>query len=229
MAESPLVSGGATERYLAAIRATPRPSSEQMRAFAWFVAGAHSWYKRLPLMGVGEPFFLYFDVAPHAACIEREDGSNVYRDVIREVGPRGFYECRIDLRPGDVDPGETGPLHYLFGGLGTPEYRERFGGWTYWNFGPPEQPRREALADAAGRLRVRDFDTKEMPVPPEILDLGLVYLRATISGELGPAEEEYRELQAEHELPDPLDDQAQQVEMMMSAMEEVTSRIFESG
>ena len=35
-------------KYLELVRALPRPSLEQTYRFAWFVAEAHSWYKKLP-------------------------------------------------------------------------------------------------------------------------------------------------------------------------------------
>ena len=49
-----------TSRYVQIARALPRPSPEHVAAFAEFVAGAHSWYKHLPLHP-DVPFHFYVD------------------------------------------------------------------------------------------------------------------------------------------------------------------------
>ena len=48
--------------YAEEVKALPRPTKQQCRNFAEYVAGAHSWYKHLDLKG--EPF--YFFLAPWA-------------------------------------------------------------------------------------------------------------------------------------------------------------------
>jgi hypothetical protein len=212
--------------YLALIRRRPRPSVDQMRAFARFLASDHSWYKKLPLRGAGEPFFLYLDPQVHVARVRTATGEIVARDVTRELGDRNCYEFRIGLRPGDVDPGATGPLHYIFSGTGTSEYRELYGYWSYWNFGPPAQPPAEALADASLGIQVLNDQMDPIAVPPDLLERGLVYLRATISGNLGPTAEEYTRLRRTEGLPDPFEDQARQLEELMTAMRRVTARVY---
>jgi hypothetical protein len=45
----------------------PTSSLGQRRRFAAFVANDHSWYKKFPLHGLGEPFFVYLDPFVHKA------------------------------------------------------------------------------------------------------------------------------------------------------------------
>jgi hypothetical protein len=58
--------------YLEEIRALPRPTKEQCRAFAEYVADAHSWYKHLG--NEGEPFYFY--LAPWAG--RGQDGKEFF-------------------------------------------------------------------------------------------------------------------------------------------------------
>lgn len=62
-----------------------------------------------------------------------------------------------------------------------------------------------------------------MPVPDEALDLGLVYLRATVSGYMGPNADEYEQLRAVSGLPAAVDDQAIQRAELVSAMRRVVA------
>jgi hypothetical protein len=216
-----------TSRYLPLVRERPRPTTRQMRAFARFLAGDHSWYKKLPLRGSGEPFFIYLDPEVHMARVHTETGATVAREVTRQPDERNFYMCRIDLQPGDLDPGAVGPLNYLFSKTSTAEYRERYGYWSYWNWGPPDQPQGAALALAADQLRVCGEDLEPIPVPDELLELGLVYLRATISGHLGPTEDEYERLRETEQLPDPYEDQLAQLLELETAMERIANQIYD--
>lgn len=218
-----------TSRYLGLVREKPRPTKRQMRAFARFLASDHSWYKKLPLRGAGEPFFVFLDPTVHTARIKRADGTFAARDVVEDPKEHGlvrYREYRIALQPGDLEPGFTGPLHYEFSNTGSAEYRERYSYWGYWNWGLPDQPRAEALEQAARGLRVWGEDAAPIPVPEELLDLGLVYLRATISGQLGPTEDEYERLRGTEGLPDAYEDQASQLAELEAAMRRVADRIY---
>jgi hypothetical protein len=70
-------------------------------------------------------------------------------------------------------------------------------------------------------------DVQPIPVPEELLDLGLVYLRATISGQLGPSADEYERLRETHGLPDPDEDQAAQLVQLEAAMRRVAAHIYD--
>ena len=65
-------------------------------------------------------------------------------------------------------------------------------------------------------------------MPFALLNIGLVYLRATISGDLGPMEEDYDRLREEHGLPDPLDDQRAQLDELAAAMRRVSEHVYGS-
>lgn len=219
-----------TDHYLELVRARPRPTRRQMAAFARFVAGDHSWYKHLPILGAGEPFFLYLHPNVHAYLATRDTGEQVWREVIREQVPGGLFpEYRIDLHPGDRKPGFLGPLHYVFSRHGTADYRAAFGHWCYWNHGPADQPPELALAQVAAGLRVGDEHGEPLPVPTAALERGLVYLRATVSGYLGPTESRYEELRAEHDLPDPDEDAAEQHGALVAAMKSVVAWVYDEA
>jgi hypothetical protein len=59
--------------YIEEIRALPRPTKQQCRAFAEYVADAHSWYKHLG--NAGEPFYFY--LAPWAG--RGMDGAELFK------------------------------------------------------------------------------------------------------------------------------------------------------
>ena len=85
----------------------PRPSLEQVDNFVKFVSGAHSWYKHLPLLPPGMPFFFFLD--PFSGYDKRfsRDGSVVH-----------------------VERTENSErLHYSW--MFTRTYRERFGHLDY--------------------------------------------------------------------------------------------------
>ena len=84
------------------------------------------------------------------------------------------------LQAGDVKPATKSPIDWLAGGRTTAEWWDRYGPFSYWNYGPPDQPRAEALAAAAEQLRYGDDQVTAHSVPAEVLDIGLVYLRASI-------------------------------------------------
>lgn len=81
----------------------------------------------------------------------------------------------------------------------------------------PAAQRRSRL-DAAASLRTRDDHGDEFAIPADILDRGLAYLRATVSGRMGPMEEEYERLRGERSLPSASEDLATQINEMIAAM-----------
>jgi len=85
-------------------RTLPLPSTEEVRAFVDFVAGAHSWYKHLPLLPPGWPFYFFLD-------------PNAGRDLVVE-GARTRYRDRKELG-----------FHYS--DIPTAEYHQRFGYLQY--------------------------------------------------------------------------------------------------
>lgn len=89
--------------YLKIARRLPRPTAQQLRDFADYVAQAHSWYKHLPLDTPGLPFVFYLD--PNAGC-----------DLLIGRGGTTTYRERTDA---------THLFHYS--SLLTHVYRERFG------------------------------------------------------------------------------------------------------
>lgn len=99
-------------KYLELAASLPRPSAEQTERFVEYVAGAHSWYKHLPLLPPGNPFFVYLD--PNAGA-----------DVSFSAG-RAVVSERVD---------RSRAFHYTW--MTTGEYRERFGHWQYAASGGP--------------------------------------------------------------------------------------------
>lgn len=97
-----------TSRYLELVREKPPPTRRQLRAFARFLAGDHSWYKKLPLRGSGEPFFVFLDPTVHTARIKRTDGTFAARDVVEELkedGPLPTTNIELTSSQGTSSPG----------------------------------------------------------------------------------------------------------------------------
>ncbi|MDP1793391.1 MAG: hypothetical protein Q8K63_04555, partial [Acidimicrobiales bacterium] len=130
--------------------------------------------------GRGEPFFVYLNPHVHEKAVDRTDGTTAWRAILADRTTTAFRRFSVDLHPGDIEP-DSPPLHYTSRGVSTAEYQQRFGFWSYWNHGPPDQPRVDALRASAARLRVGDDACDAIPVPEPALDLGMVYLRATIN------------------------------------------------
>ena len=65
--------------YYQVVRRLPAPSDAQISNFIDYVASAHSWYKWIPVVPQGIPFYFYLD--PNSGC-ERvfERGKPVYRE-----------------------------------------------------------------------------------------------------------------------------------------------------
>jgi hypothetical protein len=144
----------------------PVPTVRQTRQFADHVAGAHSWYKKLPLWPPGHRFVFYLD--PHAGRsftyksrhaepyrggpdqgVERVLGAGEYRGLGME-GP-----VRLLVK----DFVENDPDLFHYNQMPTAHYRERFG---YWNY--------SVLKERAGPVSVYDASLAEVAVPRAWLD-----------------------------------------------------------
>jgi hypothetical protein len=214
--------------YLELVRRAPRPNDTQMRAFIRFVSDDHSWYKHLPVKGEGEPFFLYLRPHAHELLITDPSGAPAWRSIVsvtRTGAAFDWDEFFIERLPGDA--GSDKPLiTYQVSNTTTARWRERFGLWSYWNHGKPDQPRHEAIAMAEHHLRFYDDDGVERPVPTAVLEAGLVYLRATVSPlffDDGDSAAERIELG----LPPADEDQASQYTEMLQAMRRVVAAVYD--
>jgi hypothetical protein len=96
-----------SESYYEIARSLPRPTIEQTIRFAWFVAGAHSWYKHLPA-DRKVPFVFFLD--PTA-------GKYL---VIMQTGERAMVEVTD----------QSNHFHYTW--QTTETYKRRFGHWNYF-------------------------------------------------------------------------------------------------
>jgi hypothetical protein len=212
--------------YRKVARQTPRPDVAQMRRFAEMLSDDHSWYKKLPFTGGGEPFFVWLVPHAHHFRIERTDGSVAFREVIRRPND-ARSDLAIDLRDGDIEP-DFGPpgLHHQIGTATTAELVSRFGEWSYWNHGPPDQPRDEAVAAVRASISAYDDAGVAISVPAEVLGLGLVYLRATVSPTFNFSAAQVADLQARG-MPTPERDRRRQITELIDAMRAVTSWIYD--
>ena len=152
--------------YLDLVRRHPRPSDDQIAAFARFVATDHSWYKHLPRTGRGEPFFFYLDPHVHELLLDVVDGSGVWRPIIRELGRFPFPTFAVGYEAGDVADDSIAPMDHVARRATTAEWRERYGIFNYWNHGPPDQPPAEAVEAADRGLRYADDNGLQRRVPP---------------------------------------------------------------
>jgi hypothetical protein len=133
--------------YLEIIKQYPLPTDEQTRAFAEYVAGAHSWYKHLPAYPPMS-FDFYLDPNAGRSTIISEDGEIRFEDIVDE-GTRFHYTWQL-----------------------TETYRERLG---YWNYLAPYGthfliPRGQDVIDTR-----QSGDTRERPaiLVPEVGWIGL--------------------------------------------------------
>jgi hypothetical protein len=94
------------EDYRSLVADLPRPTGDQIDDFVCYFAGARSWYKRLPVLQPGTPF--YFFVDPHAP---EGPGLEVSESAARVI------------------PASAGGGHYSWLPAGV--YRRRFGPLTY--------------------------------------------------------------------------------------------------
>ena len=93
--------------YLDIIRQYPIPTDEQTRAFAVYVAGAHSWYKHLPVYPPA-PFCFYLDPNAGRSMTISADGDMAFEDIVDE-STRFHYTWQL-----------------------TETYREHLGYWNYF-------------------------------------------------------------------------------------------------
>lgn len=93
--------------YLRAVHALPRPTPEQITGFVSYLSDAHSWYKHLPLMPPGAPFYVF--VHPKVREGKAQDGMH-YADWSTE---RYRKQCGyLDYRCGKpADPAQGLVLH----------------------------------------------------------------------------------------------------------------------
>ena len=147
-------------RYLAEVRQLPRPTAEQIDRFVEYVSAAHSWYKHLPLVPPGVPFFFFLD-------------PNAGRDwVLTDTG--GAFRDRTS----DTPPHER--FHYTW--QPTAEYRERFGHLQYFtNAGTSFLlPVRDGVLDTSQLACIRTSDGQWLELPESVRDVGAVPLTAVI-------------------------------------------------
>lgn len=213
------------ETYRALFVRMPPPTSEQIRNFCGYVSRKHSWYKKLPLLPPGEPFFLFLNPHVHEYFVsgdERRPGAWT-RLVSAPFGTSGLTHIVVDA---DLAQRPIG-LDYHAKGLTTVGYREAFHRWTFSNFGGPGQDRSAAIAQATGRVTA-DGDLGEyVVVPVPVLERGFVHLRGTVSPGLGPMERDYDDLRRDRGAPDPAEDRATQFEEMTVAMQRVVDWVYE--
>jgi len=146
------------KRYLEIVRGLPRPTDGQTALFASYVADAHSWYKHLAV-DIQAPFLFFLD--PHA-------GKYLARDAMG-------YAVLLPIE--DV----THHLHYT--AQKTTDYRRRFGCWNYNAAHGTSLAYRagDHLVDTRGPgPRIADEDGCWVPVPPDLLELGLAEVNALI-------------------------------------------------
>jgi hypothetical protein len=91
--------------YRILVKSLPRPTILQMQQFAVFVSNAHSWYKHLPYLPPGLPFYFFLDPAAGMQLA---------------VKPQGSVDAISRTKSG---------FHYSW--LPTAEYRDRFGYLAY--------------------------------------------------------------------------------------------------
>ena len=123
--------------------------------------------------------------------------------------------------------GSIEPLNYLARRNTTAQWRNRFGLFSSWNHGPPDQPSDEAIESARRGLRYGDDQGAALPVPLEVLERGLVYLRASVY----PGHFDSIEHQAErisNGLPAVETDREAQLDEMVESMRQVVAWVYGS-
>jgi hypothetical protein len=159
----PDVPGMDLEAYRRWLGEVTPPTDSQIEAFADFVAGAHSWYKHLPLPPPGAKFHFYID--PQAG-------------MDRLVHASGEVTVRLRTL-------ETEPFHYSW--MATADYRERFGclsfscamGSTVFN--EEQQGDETVLVDNNSLHPVLQLSRNSAMTPPEeVLEAGTCRLTALV-------------------------------------------------
>ena len=142
--------------YVAIARQLPMPTSEQARAFAHFVTGAHSWYKHLRPWGA-HPFVFYLDPNAGRRLVRQDESHAAFLDIAE--GERSFH---YSTRP-------------------TAEYRRRFG---HWNYAQPYSPgfqfaTAQGIEDTAGTgLTVLSARGEWLTVPADLAAAGTAGVNA---------------------------------------------------
>jgi hypothetical protein len=214
--------------YLDLVRRSSRPTDEQIRSFAHFVSTDHSWYKHLPIGGRGEPFFFYLDPHVHEEFVEIAPGIRAWRSIVREeIGPAQIPGFAIAYKDSDLPSGSIAPLNYRARRNTTAQWRNRFGLFSYWNHGPPDQPPDEAIESARRGLRYGDDHGAALPVPLEVLQRGLVYLRASVyPGHFDSIEDQAERIS--NGLPAVAADREVQFDEMVESMRQVVDWVYGS-
>lgn len=213
------------ETYRALFDGSAEPTARQIRSYCGYVSRAHSWYKKLPLVRPGEPFFLHLNPHVHECFVKGDEGRpGGWRELVRApFGSSGMTHIVVDA---DLSEQPMG-LDYYAKGWTTVEYHEALHRWTFANFGGPGQDRVSAISQATGRVAVNGDLGEDIVVPAEVLARGLVYLRGTVSPDLGPMEGTYNDLRRVGAAPDPDEDRAAQFDEMTAAMERVAEWVYQ--
>jgi hypothetical protein len=146
----------------------PPPSSEQIRAFARFVACAKSWYKHLPFLPPGAAFRFFVDPWAGMDRMRTRDGGIIFGERTRE----------------------TFRFHYTW--MPSAEYRERFGRLAFacesaTSLYIPVSCHKDDGTDAKGlldnnpdRAVIAVPGYGEYQLPQEVLDAGTAWLTGAI-------------------------------------------------
>ncbi len=148
----------AEDGYLKIIRTSLPPTAQQTALFVSYIAGAHSWYKHLPI-DRKVPFYVFLD--PHAGEYQVQDSKG--RTVLRPL----------------TDPKEH--IHYT--AQKTTDYRRRFGFWNYdAQYGTRLLYRvgEEVVDTRTPGPRIMGKDGSWLPISEEILQLGRAEVDASI-------------------------------------------------
>lgn len=145
--------------YLELVTGLPRAAPEQARDFAEYVSDAHSWYKHLPLMPPGEPFFFFLDPNAGRVLTQTANGAMIHHD--RLEGWQKFH----------------------YNEMTTAEYRRRFGFWQYHcgrgsRFMTGSASRGWDINST--RLEVVDARGGHVAVPQDIMNAGACFLTALV-------------------------------------------------
>ena len=194
--------------YYEECRELPIPSEEQIRDFVDYVACAHSWYKHLPLVPPGRPFYLFLDPNSGCDCVmaslnsryrERKEQGFHYSAIPTADYRRGFGHLEYSVSAGTTilapDPEGVVPSTRV-----TPEVSARKGFWRqiagWLPFRSEESlgdlfPRKEKLGDLvaavrkaqASKPRILTREGQWVDVPQEILDAGRVEITGVVHRE----------------------------------------------
>jgi hypothetical protein len=134
-----------------------RPSAKQCEAFSRFVAGAHSWYKHLPVQQPGSRFFVFVDLFAGYDAVELPGGRThlVPRD------KKGFHYTAIPTR----------------------DYRARYGHLAYMHSGATRvsEVTEEGLVSPSDHLHViMDREGRWRLLPEELLVAGTFHLTGLV-------------------------------------------------